>query len=240
VRATTHTAALGFYTRRAAAAGCLGIAFSGSSPNMAYHGARVPGVATSPLSLAAPGGAEGAPIVLDIASGIVSQGRLVQARKLGLPLPPGLAIDREGNPTTDPAKAHVPLPMAGPKGSGLALMIELLSSVLAGNPLLAESLEGTALGKRHRQNAVCIAIDIGRFIDPAAFAAEAGRLARDIHALPPVDPEQPVLTPGERGDQTMRQRAASGIPLPPPVVADLRALAGRLSLELPAPLVPTA
>ncbi len=236
VRATTHTAALGYYTRHATEAQCLGIAFSGSSPNMAYHGARAAGVSTSPLSIAAPGGDAQSPIVLDIASGVVSLGRIAQARKMKQTLPPGLAIDREGNPTTDPAQAWVPLPMAGPKGSGLALMIELLSSVLAGNPLLAESLEGTAAGKRHRQNGVCIAIDIARFIDPAAFALEAGRLARDIHALPATDPAEPPMTPGERGDRMMRLRAQTGIPLPPPVAADLRALAARLAIPLPAAL----
>ncbi len=236
VRATTHTAALGYYTRHAATRGCLGIAYSASQPNMAYHGARAAGVSTSPLSIAAPGGADASPIVLDIASGIVSHGRLIQARKLKQALEPGLAIDREGNPTTDPALAHVPLPMAGPKGSGLALMIELLTSVLAGNPLLAESLEGTALGKHHRQNGVCIAIDIARFIDPQVFAQEASRLAHDIHALPAADSAHPPLTPGERGDRMMAVRAQSGIPLSPPVAADLRILAQKLAIALPAEL----
>ena len=197
---------------------------------------RAAGVSTSPLSIAAPGGADASPIVLDIASGIVSHGRLIQARKLKQALEPGLAIDREGNPTTDPALAHVPLPMAGPKGSGLALMIELLTSVLAGNPLLAESLEGTALGKHHRQNGVCIAIDIARFIDPQVFAQEASRLAHDIHALPAADSAHPPLTPGERGDRMMAVRAQSGIPLSPPVAADLRILAQKLAIALPAEL----
>ena len=56
------------------------------------------------------------------------------------------------------------------------------------------------------------------------------------HALPPADPAEPPMTPGERGDRMMRQRAQTGIPLPPPVAADLRALAGRLAIPLPAAL----
>ena len=80
------------------------------------------------------------------------------------------------------------LPMAGAKGAGLSLMIELITSVLVANPLLSESIEGTALGKRHRQNGLVLAIDISRFGDPAAYAAEVERLVRDIKGLP-VDPD---------------------------------------------------
>jgi LDH2 family malate/lactate/ureidoglycolate dehydrogenase len=230
VRGTTHTAALGYYTRRAAQAGQIGIAIAASLPNMAYQGARAAGVSTAPLSIAAPGGPDGA-VVLDFASGIVSMGRLNQARKLGQAIPEGWALDREGNPTTDPAKVHVPLPMAGPKGAGLALMVELICSLLAGNPLLAETLEQTELGRRHRQNAAVIAIDIARFTDPATFAAEVARLARDLKALPRQDPAIDILLPGERGNRTAAQRESAGIPLPRPVFGELRAVAARLGLD---------
>jgi LDH2 family malate/lactate/ureidoglycolate dehydrogenase len=231
VRGTTHTAALGYYTRHAAREGAAAIAFSSSQPNMVYHGARAPGVATSPLSIAVPGGKHG-PVVLDFGSGVVSAGRLVQARKLGQPIPLGWALDKSGQPTTDPAQAHVPLPIAGPKGSGLSLMIELLSSVLATNPLLAETLEKTELGRHHRQNAATIAIDIARFTDPAIFASEVERLARDLKALPRALPDQEILLPGEHGDRILAQRSLGGIPIPAPVFGELRALAERLGVAL--------
>jgi ureidoglycolate dehydrogenase (NAD+) len=198
VRATTHTAALGYYTHMAANAGMAAIAFSGSWPNMAYHGARAAGVSTAPLAIAVPG--EGAPIALDMASGIVSMGRLMQARRTGEVLKPGLALDKNGNATTDPRAAAVPLPLGGAKGSGLALLIECLASLVTGNPLLAETLEGTPLGARHRQNGGMIALDIARFVDMANFRREAARLARAIKALPP-QPGAEILLPGERGDR---------------------------------------
>jgi len=198
VRATTHTAALGYYTHMAANAGMAAIAFSGSWPNMAYHGARAAGVSTAPLAIAVPG--EGAPIALDMASGIVSIGKLMQARRTGEVLEPGLALDKNGNATTDPRAAAVPLPLGGAKGSGLALLIECLASLVTGNPLLAEALEGTPLGARHRQNGGMIALDIARFVDMANFRREAARLARAIKALPP-QPGAEILLPGERGDR---------------------------------------
>ena len=75
VRATTHTAALGYYTQAIACEGMAGIAVAASIPNMAYHGARASGVSTSPVSIAVPGGARGT-IVFDMGTGIVEVGNL--------------------------------------------------------------------------------------------------------------------------------------------------------------------
>ncbi|HEY6240072.1 MAG TPA: Ldh family oxidoreductase, partial [Burkholderiales bacterium] len=149
VRATTHTAALGYYTLAAAREGMAGIALAASWPNVAYHGARAAGVSTSPISIAVPGTE---PVVLDMATSVVSMGKLNQAKKSGAPIPAGWALDKDGNPTTDPQTAQIPLPMAGPKGSGLSLMVECIASLVVCNPLLAESLEGTPAGRLHRQN----------------------------------------------------------------------------------------
>src|SRR5262245_22869170 len=63
---------------------------------------------------------EGAMRCLDMATGVVTRGKLVQARKTNQPIPPGWALDRDGNPTTDPQAALIPLPLGGPKGSGLS------------------------------------------------------------------------------------------------------------------------
>ena len=231
VRATTHTAALGYYTHRAVQAGMAAIAFSASSPIMAYHGARAAGVSTAPLAMAVPG--DGGPIALDMASGMVSMGSLMQSRRTGKVLPPDSALDAQGNVTTDPRAAVLPLPLGGAKGAGLALLIECFASLLAGNPLLAEALEGTPLGGRHRQNGAVIAFDIARFMDPAQFRREAARLAAAIKALPP-QPGMQVMLPGERGARAAEERLRDGIPLPPKVHDELRALARSLDMEEPA------
>jgi LDH2 family malate/lactate/ureidoglycolate dehydrogenase len=234
VRATTHTAAVGYYTTKAAEAGMVGIAISASWPNMAYHGARAAGASTNPISIAVPGGS-GGPVVLDMGTGIVSIGKLMQARKTGQAIPEGWALDAQGNPTTDPATAQIPMPLGGAKGSGLSLMIELITSLIVANPLLAETLEGTAEGKRHRQNGAAIAIDIARFGDVAAFGREVERLAASLKALPR-DPDVPeILLPGERGNKIRTQRARTGIPLPAPIFKELTALGEKLGVAIPSP-----
>jgi LDH2 family malate/lactate/ureidoglycolate dehydrogenase len=232
VRDATHTGALGCYAAEAARAGFAAIAMSASTANMAYHGARAAGVSTNPIAIAVPGG--DAPLVLDMSTGFVSLGRILAARRLGEALPPGVAIDREGRPATDPHAAAIPLPLGGPKGSGLSLMIECLTSLAVGNPLIAEALEGTPASRRHRQNALAIAIDLAQLGPPEAFRGEVERLVRDIKALP-ADPDAGgILMPGERGDRVHAQRSRDGVPLPGAVHAELAALAAELGIAMPA------
>jgi LDH2 family malate/lactate/ureidoglycolate dehydrogenase len=230
VRATTHTAALGYYTLAAARENMAAIAFAGSWPNVAYHGARAAGVSTSPISIAVPGDRE--PLLLDMATSVVSMGKLNQAKRRGESIPAGWALDRDGRPTTDPAQAQITLPMGGPKGSGLSLMIECLTSLAVSNPLLAETLEGAPEGRRHRQNGLVIAIDLARYGDPGNFRREVERLVKALKKLP-VDPEAgEILMPGERGDRTRAQRSVEGIPLPRATVNELQALAQRVGVAM--------
>jgi LDH2 family malate/lactate/ureidoglycolate dehydrogenase len=233
VRGTTHTAALGYYTLLAAREGLAALALSASTPLMAYHGARAAGVSTNPIAIAVPGGAHG-PLGLDMATGVFAMGKLLEARWTGQALPPGSALDRHGAATTDPRAAEILLPMAGPKGSGLSLMIECLTSLVVSNAILAEALAGAAPGRRrrHTQNALALAIDLARFGDPAAFRAEVDRLVGALKALPRAPGVEEILMPGERAARTAERRRRNGIPLPAPVVQELAHLARRLDVPL--------
>ena len=233
VRATTHTAALGYYTLKGAEAGMAAMAMAASWPNMAYHGARAAGVSTSPISIAVPGGERG-PVVFDMGTGVVGMGKLIQARKTGQPIQPGWALDASGAPTTDPRAAEIPLPLGGPKGSGLALMLELVTSLIVGNPILAGSLEEMAAGGHplHKQNGLALAIDLARFVDPGVFRREVERLVAALKRLPR-DPEvAEILMPGERGSRTLAARSREGIPVPLAVLAELAAVAERLGVPM--------
>jgi len=229
-RVTTHTAALGYFASQVAEQGMLAIAFSGSWPNMAYHGARAAGVSTSPVTFAVPGGAAGT-LLLDMATGVTSVGKLRQAMRTGQPIAPGSALDRQGNPTTDPKAADIPLPLGGPKGAGLALMIEMLTGVLVGNGILADHMQGVPGGRRHRQNGVMIAFDIARFGDPGMFRQEVDRLVAALKALPR-DPEVPeILMPGERGARSFAKRSREGVPIPRRILDEVNAAASRIGVE---------
>lgn len=212
VRQVTHTGAMGYYVRQAAKAGMIGIATCSSRPLMAYHGTRDAALGTSPIAISAPR-AGGEPLVLDMASAEISIGAMAQARQSGKPLPDNSALDEDGNVTTDPRRAVTPLPLAGPKGSGLGLMIECLTSLPAGLPLLASAFENPAERTDYVQNALAIAVDNSVFPGGPTLAQETERLARDLAGLPRAPGFEEILMPGERGDREAARRMAEGIPV---------------------------
>jgi ureidoglycolate dehydrogenase (NAD+) len=173
------------------------------------------------------------PLILDMATGVVALGKIVHAARTGQPIPEGWALDEDGKPTTDPAKAALPLPLGGPKGSGLALMIEFIASLITANPLIAETLEDTAEGKKHRQNAFLIAIDIAAFGALDAFGASVERTVKDLKALPRRDGVAEILMPGERGARELAKRRHSGITIPATTWKDISRVAARFGVALP-------
>jgi ureidoglycolate dehydrogenase (NAD+) len=158
------------------------------------------------------------------------------ARDKGVPLPAGWALDKAGNPTTDAAAATILVPTGGPKGSGLAMMFESLTSLMAGNPLLLPALEGRESARRHRQNSVVAAVDINTFTDVAGFKDHVDRTIDGLRALPRADGFDRVQVAGEPEDRTTEERRRDGIPLPLGTVTNLRKAAERFGVPLPARL----
>ncbi len=235
VRGSTHSGAIGYFALQAARENMIGMAISTSLPNMAYHGARGAGVATSPIAIAAPG-AEHAPLMLDMSTGIVSFGKLAHARHAGQPIPAGWALDNDGNPTTDPAEAAIPMPMAGPKGSGLALMFECLTSLLVANPLISQDITAPPRGRRHNQNGLAVAIDIAAFMDPDEYKHSVDETVAALKTLTPAEGFDEILVPGERGDRVMVERSNDGIPLAPGTWDALSEAATQHGIDMPEPL----
>ena len=211
VRETTHTGPMGYYASQMARQDLLGIAFASSRPNMAYFGARQAGVATSPIALAAPG-EETDLLMLDMATAEIAIGKILKARATGDPLPEGAALTADGKPTTDPREAVLPMPLAGPKGSGLALMLECFQGVLVDHPLLAPAIRQETSG--HSQNGLVAAIDISLFGDAAGYRRRVDDLAAAIRSLPTADGTDCIYLPGEVELRTAEERRRTGIPLP--------------------------
>jgi ureidoglycolate dehydrogenase (NAD+) len=236
IRNTTHQGAMAYYALMAAEVGMAGIAIVCSPPNMAPFGARAAGVHNSPISIAVPAGRH-RPLCVDMATSVAAGGKLSLARDKGIPLPPGWALDETGQPTTDATRAQILVPVGGPKGSGLAMMFETLTSLMVGNPLLGPALFGEPGAGRHRQNSVVAAIDIGAFTDLTVYRAEVDRIIDGLRALPPAAGVSEVLVPGEPEDRTADERRRQGIPLPTGTIGNLRAVAARFRVPLPAGLL---
>jgi LDH2 family malate/lactate/ureidoglycolate dehydrogenase len=234
VRETTHTGAIGRYAQWIAQHDCAALLMGAGQTLMAYHGARVASLGTSPIAIAVPSG--NGPIVLDMASSTISNGTILQSRSSGAPLPQGTVLTAAGEPTTDPRQAEILLPLGGPKGSGLGLMIEMLASVLAAAPVQARAL-GPEKRTRHTANTAMLAIDITAFRPAGDFTGDADTLAALIKALPRQSGFDEILLPGERSGRTEALRRKSGIPIPAKLWEELEGIAKASAVEMPAALI---
>lgn len=226
-RNITHAGAIGYFALRAASHGCVGIVMTASGPLMAYHGARVSGLSTNPISICAP--STDRPLLLDMSTSTVALGKIMHAKDAGASLPQGWALDAEGRPATDPAQVETLTPLGGPKGSGLSLMIEVLSSLLVSNPIIATAL----MGEKGSMNGAAIAVKIENFADPALFASQVSELARTLKALPKAPDTDDILMPGERGFRLSQERMAHGIPIADGTLSRLAELARRHGVPKP-------
>jgi ureidoglycolate dehydrogenase (NAD+) len=239
LRDITHQGAIGYYALMAAKQEMVGMAWVCNPPNMAPFGAQAGGVHNSPIAIAAPA-TKHPPLVLDMATSIAAFGKVAVAADKGEPIPATWALDRDGNPTTDPRQAAVLNPFGGYKGSGLALMFECLSSLMVGNPLLLPRLMG--LDKQPvpgTQNGVLAAMHIGAFTDVEAYKENIDGLIDAIKALPKAPGVDEIFVPGEPEERVREQRLREGIPLPAPVVASLLEIAAELQV-VPPPELETA
>lgn len=233
-RRSNHYGICSMYTMEAAAQGCLGLSATNASPSMAVWGGRDPVIGTNPLSFAVPAGRHGT-IVLDMATSVVARGKVVEKAKRGEPIPEGWALDRAGRPTTDAqtAEAGVILPL-GPKGSGLAIFVDVLCGVLAG------AAYGGLLNNMYRNFSdpqdighFFLAIDIAAFQPPDAFARRIEDMVGRLKASAPAEEHDEVFMPGEIEARLERRLLREGIALPPNVLDDLRRTGGELGVPFP-------
>lgn len=229
-RNITHAGAVGFFAEQAARAGAIGIAMTASKPLMSYAGAKAEAVSTNPLAIAVPAATGHDPIVFDMATSAAALGKIMAAKKAGRSIPVGWGADASGTDTTDPNAVKFLLPMAGAKGSGLSLMIEVLASVLVGNPLISTALTGNAKGAF---NGLAMALNIEAFGDRAEFLETTAELQAAIKALPKAAGITEILLPGERGYSAAADATEAGIALEASTAASLAKLAQSLGVFVP-------
>ena len=225
-----HLGAIGRYAQWVAERGYAALVMLAGLPFMAYHGAKVASIGTSPIAIGVPGPRpEDAPVLLDMATSITSSGRIRQAAAEGKTIPEGFAIDAHGKPTTDAGQAAAVLPIGGAKGSGLSMMFECLTGILAGTPIIA-TLGGMSDAKAPIQNAMIIVFNIANFRSLADYRRDIQQLKEIVKALPRRDDFSELLLPGERGDREAELRRRTGIPLPAKLWAELGELAQELGV----------
>ncbi|KUJ07653.1 putative malate/L-lactate dehydrogenase [Mollisia scopiformis] len=133
VKNSNHYGMGATYLLKAIARGYGAFAFTNASKSMPPWGGKEPLFGTSPFAVGLPGGKEG-DFVLDMSPSVAARGKIRKAARRGEPIPEGYALDIDGKPTTNPEDAlrGVVLPIGGPKGSGLAMMMDIFGGLLSG------------------------------------------------------------------------------------------------------------
>jgi LDH2 family malate/lactate/ureidoglycolate dehydrogenase len=222
VRNTNHIGILAFYTPMAAEEGMVGILMSNSAPSMSPWGGAEPFLGTNPISIAIPG-SSGSPVVLDMSSSVVARGKIRRAQRMKERIPLGWALDDTGSPTTDPVAAlkGTLLPIGGPKGYGLALMIDVLAGLLSGSQYGPEvktfhqPLGPTGIG------VFTMAIDIERFMPLHQFKDLMTSYAKSIKKTKKAREVSQIYLPGEIELEKEKQSLKEGVEITAEVAKDL-------------------
>jgi L-2-hydroxycarboxylate dehydrogenase (NAD+) len=233
-RMSGHAGAAGVYAALPLKADMIGIYSAVANANhMPLAGGAEPLLGTNPLAIAIPAGEE-PPIVLDIATSIVSYGTIKNHRLQNKPLRNDWMIDpKTGAAVVDPHKSMeaLLLPMAGYKGAGLALTLGLLAGTLNGALFGRDCVDFNAEpDKVTNTGQFVVALDPGRFQPLAQFKAEVDRHIRAMRDTKPL-PGHTVRLPGEQRAKRRTDRLHNGLPLAPELLAQLDKLAGDLSIK---------
>jgi L-2-hydroxycarboxylate dehydrogenase (NAD+) len=213
VRNSSHFGGAGYFSERAAKQGLIGFAFTNASPAIAPTGAREAVLGTNPIGVAFPLPAAD-PIIADMATSVVARSRIRAMLALGQKaIPDGWAIDPDGKPTTDPAvavKGSV-LPIGGPKGYALSLMVELLCSALSDcEPGMQVTYENV-VKRPSTISQFFFAMNPSGFAGLERYGERAGHIAHVLTSAKPIEGAPPPRLPGARGFAIERRSRAEGL-----------------------------
>lgn len=233
VRNSSHFGAAGYYADHAAAHGLIGLAFTNASPAIAPTGGTEGLFGTNPIGVAFPM-PNADPIIADMATAMVARSRIRHALAAGqTAIPEGWALDPSGRPTTDPAAAvkGSVLPIGGPKGYALSLMVESLCSALSDSePGFQVTYENVV----KRPSNIChffLALNPQGFAGAEAYGSRMSHIAAMVGKAKPMAGAEPPRLPGARGQAVKRKVAAEGIVMFDNLRAALNTVAGMLDSD---------
>jgi len=210
-RESNHFGAAAYWGLKISEAGLIGIVMCNASPIVAPWQGRERRLGTNPICVSAPG-----PWLLDMATTTVANNRIFKALMNGEEtIPAGWAVDSQGVPTTDTDAAirGMPMPLGGYKGSGLAMMVELLCGVLSGGAMSVEVGGIRIEGKPTRTSQTFVAVDPGRFMPVEDFPRRVEWLVNTVKSAAPATGFDEVMVAGDPEWRAEAERRQSGIPL---------------------------
>ncbi|KAL8298083.1 hypothetical protein RB601_002744 [Gaeumannomyces tritici] len=213
VRRSNHFGMSAWLVQQAADAGMMSLVFTNSSPALPAWGGRERLMGVSPIACGAPG--DPRPFVLDMAPSVAARGKIYKAKRRGDKIPLDWALDAEGNRTDDPAAAldgGVMLPMGGPKGSALAIMMDVFSGVLSGSAFAGHVTGPYDPSHPADVGHFIMAIKPDLFMSLDEFKSRMKYLYERVVGCEKMAGVDRIYFPGEIEQLTMEERLETGIP----------------------------
>ena len=232
-RRSTHFGMAACYVLPALAAGMISMVFSNASRAMPPWGGREALLGTNPFAAGAPAGAQPA-FLLDMSPAVAARGKIRRAARRGETIPLGYALDAQGKATTDPNAAldgGVVLPIGGPKGSGISMLMDILGGVISGAGC-AGDVRSQFLDYDQPQDVghFFLAMKPDLFIGLDDYRARMDKLVQRVHDNPPAEGFSEVVIPGEPESRLEAERRRTGVPYGPKEFAALQEEAAKAGL----------
>jgi ureidoglycolate dehydrogenase (NAD+) len=235
IKNSGHYGAAGYYANIAAREKMIGISMTNVDPGVAVTGSRASVLGTNPIAYAVPNGTD-RPLLFDVATSIVAANKVYILKELGEKVPPGWLIDKDGLPTADPSgypEEGALMPMAGYKGYGLGLLVEILTGGLSGGAM-GEEINSWILPVMEpvNQSHSFIVINPEIFLPLEVFAQRIKELENKIRRAPKAKGVDRIYLPGEKEWERYHAALISGIMLPEHMISSLLGVADDYDVDI--------
>jgi LDH2 family malate/lactate/ureidoglycolate dehydrogenase len=232
VRNSNHFGMAAYYALKLTDQKLIGIVSSNGPPAIAPWGGKTPMLGTNPICVGFPADKNDS-IILDMATSIVARGKIRLAALKKEKIPEGWAFDEEGNPTSDPKAALKGslAPIAGPKGYGLALSLDIICGLLTGSKFLQDVKALDDFSGTSGTGCFIQAINIEAFVSYQQYLRNVMQYVKEIKDSPKKIGANEIFLPGEIERKELENRSKLGIPLNQEVLNELRKLAKKFGVE---------
>jgi LDH2 family malate/lactate/ureidoglycolate dehydrogenase len=233
---STHFGMSALYVKQAVEQDCLCMVYTNSSPALPVYGGRTAFLGAAPFAAGLPGGYKSPPYILDMAMTVIARGKIRVAATNDEAIPPGLALDKDGSPTTDAKKAFegICLPFGGVKGSALAMLMDMLCGMFTGSNF-AGDVSSLYFNFSEPQNLghLIYVMKPDLFISLDMYKKRMDEYYSRLKRLPRAQGFDEIMMPGEPEDRKAHEALTQGILISGGILADLFEVAEMYTLHLP-------
>lgn len=222
VKNSSHCGALSYFVSQATNENLIGVAMTHADKIVVPFGGSESFFGTNPIAFGFPADKE-EPVILDFATSTVALGKVLDAKEQGKSIPSGWGVDENGFDTNVPDEVAALTPFGGPKGYGLAMVVEIFTALLTGSafgPHISKMYGD--YDKNRELGHFFMVIDPERFVAMDTFTSRLDQMIRELREAPPGENVDRIYVPGEIEMMNVKERTANGIPISDSIIEYLR------------------